>query len=272
MVLRIPNQLELGAGYETLLAHRLLKTEPRAKANPHTLSIDIGGTGIKMIVLDETGKPVNERTRTLAPHPATPAAVMAIITEMVAQQPAFDRVSVGFPGVVKSGVVMTAPNLGSDFWHEYPLAQSVRELVKCPVHAINDANLQGYGVITGKGVEIVITLGTGFGFALFSDGHLVPNVELGHHPWKKEQTYEDRLRDSELKEIGKKRWSKRVFEALELLSFIFNYDVVYLGGGNVEHLKGEFAANMKTFTNVEGMTGGVKVWSADLPLVAEQSA
>ncbi|HWZ90028.1 MAG TPA: ROK family protein [Polyangiaceae bacterium] len=231
-------------------------------AQPHTLAIDIGGTGIKMIVLDADAKPINERARTLTPLPATPQAVLAVITTMVAQQPAFDRVSVGFPGVVKRGVTLTAPNLGSDLWQGFAFEQHVAEIVKRPVRTMNDADLQGFGVIAGKGVELALTLGTGVGAGLYVDGRLVPNLELGHQPWKKDQSYEDRLSDRELKEIGKKHWSKRVLEMIEQLEPIFNYDMLYLGGGNAEHIKAELPANVKLFTNVEGMSGGVRIWAA----------
>jgi polyphosphate glucokinase len=235
---------------------------PTDKPDARTLAIDIGGTGIKMIVLDSAAKPVNERARTLTPHPATPEAVLAIIKTMVAEQPAFDRVSVGFPGVVKRGVIQTAPNLGTDLWHAFALETHITDIVKRPVRTMNDADLQGFGVIAGVGVELAITLGTGVGAGLYVDGRLVPNLELGHHPWKKEQTYEDRLSDRELKEIGKKHWSRRVGEMIEQLEPIFNYDMLYLGGGNAEHIKADLPANVKLFTNVEGMTGGVKIWAA----------
>ncbi|HEY3253068.1 MAG TPA: ROK family protein [Polyangiaceae bacterium] len=230
-------------------------------AAARTLAIDIGGTGIKMIVLDADGKPLNERARTLTPKPASPDAVLGVIKTMVLAQPAFDRVSVGFPGIVKRGVTFSAPNLGSDFWLNFPLQAEVEAIVARPVRVINDADLQGYGVIQGKGVELALTLGTGLGAGLYVDGHLVPNLELGHHPWKKEKTYEERLCDAELQEIGKKRWSARVFEMIAQLEPIFNYDVLYLGGGNAEHIKGDLPANVKIFTNVEGMAGGVKLWT-----------
>jgi polyphosphate glucokinase len=236
-------------------------TEPLANPNAHTLAIDIGGTGIKMIVLDAAAKPLNERARTLTPHPATPDAMLAVIKTMVAAQPAFDRVAVGFPGIVKRGVTLSAPNLEDAAWRNFPLQERIAEITGRPVRAMNDADLQGFGVIAGKGVELALTLGTGVGAGLYVDGRLVPNLELGHHPWKKDQTYEDRLRDSELKEIGKKHWSKRVFEMIEQLEPIFNYDMLYLGGGNTEHIKGELPANVKLFTNVEGMAGGVRIWT-----------
>jgi len=226
-----------------------------------TLAIDIGGTGIKMIVLDADAKPVNERARTLTPKPATPEAVLAVIKAMAAEQPSFDRVAVGFPGIVKRGVTFSAANLGNDPWLKFPLQEHVEGIVGRPVRVMNDADLQGYGVIVGQGVELAITLGTGLGAGLYVDGRLVPNLELGHHPWKKEKTYEERLCDAELQEIGKKRWSGRVFEMIAQLEPIFNYDVLYIGGGNAEHIKGELPANVKLFSNIEGMAGGVKLWT-----------
>jgi polyphosphate glucokinase len=239
-----------------------LETHLAGNPEARTLSIDIGGTGIKMIVLDGAAKPVNERARTLTPHPATPDAVIGVITAMLKDQPAFDRVSVGFPGVVKRGVIQTAPNLGSDLWHGFALEQRITELAGRPARAMNDADLQGFGVIAGSGVELALTLGTGVGAGLYVDGRLVPNLELGHHPWKKEKTYEERLSDKELTEIGKKHWSRRVLEMIQQLEPIFNYDMLYLGGGNAEHIKGvALPANVKLFTNVEGMTGGVKIWA-----------
>ena len=232
--------------------------------NSRTLAIDIGGTGIKMIVLDAAAKAVNERARTLTPQPATPEAMLEVITTMVAAQPAFDRVAVGFPGIVKRGVAINAPNLADGAWRNFPLQERIAQITGRPVRAMNDADLQGFGVIAGKGVELALTLGTGVGAGLYVDGRLVPNLELGHHPWKKDQSYEDRLRDSELKEIGKKHWSKRVFEMIEQLEPIFNYDMLYLGGGNAEHIKGDLPANVKLFTNVEGMAGGVRIWTSPL--------
>ncbi len=226
-----------------------------------TLAIDIGGTGVKMIVLDADAKPVNERARTLTPKPATPEALLSVIKTMVAAQPPFERVALGFPGIVKRGITFSAPNLGNELWRQFPLQEQVESIVGRPVRAMNDADLQGYGVIVGQGVELALTLGTGLGAGLYVDGRLVPNLELGHHPWKKEKTYEERLCDAELQEIGKKRWSGRVFEMIAQLEPIFNYDTLYIGGGNAEHIKGDLPANVKLFSNVEGMAGGVKLWT-----------
>src|SRR3954469_4131520 len=125
-------------------------TSPSQSSAARTLAIDIGGTGVKMIVLDADAKPVNERARTLTPKPATPEALLGVIKTMVAQQPAFDRVSIGFPGIVKRGVTFSAPNLGNELWAQFPLQAQVQAIVGRPVRAMNDADLQGYGVISGQ--------------------------------------------------------------------------------------------------------------------------
>jgi polyphosphate glucokinase len=227
-----------------------------------TLCIDIGGTGIKMITLDSRGRPVTERARMLTPHPARPPAVLDVVRRMLPAQPRFDRVSVGFPGIVTDGIVRTAVNLGTAYWKGHDLKRDLERLTGVPVQVINDADLQGYGVIEGRGVELVLTLGTGLGSALFVDGRLVPNLELGHHPFKKGKTYEERVCDSALKRIGKKDWSKRVLEALVQLTDTFSPRLICLGGGNVEHLRGELPKNVRVFTNVDGMTGGIRLWSS----------
>jgi polyphosphate glucokinase len=228
-----------------------------------TLCIDIGGTGIKMIALDGRGRPLNKRARMLTPKPATPAAVLGVVRTMLGTQPRFDRVSVGFPGVVVDGVVHTAINLGDEYWAQHDFRSDLEKACKRPVRVINDADLQGYGVIDERGVELVLTLGTGLGSALFVKGQLVPNLELGHHPFKKGKTYEERVCDAELKRLGKKHWSKRVAEAIDTLGPIFNYATLHLGGGNVEHLRIKLPKNVKIFTNVDGMTGGLRLWEHD---------
>lgn len=246
--------------------HRLICARLRARSaaaitpDRVTLSVDIGGTGIKMLRLDPTGRALGERVRWLTPQPAVPRAVLEVLGRMLLEQPSFDRISVGFPGVVVQGTVQTAPNLANEAWSGFDLQLELQRLSSKPVRVINDADLQGYGVIIGKGVEMVLTLGTGLGAALFVNGHLVPNLELGHHPFKKGKTYEERICDAEFNRLGKKEWSLRVGEMLEQLKPIFNYELLHLGGGNAEHLKIELPPEVRLFTNVDGLTGGMRLW------------
>ena len=224
-----------------------------------TLAIDIGGTGIKAVVLSKTGKLLTERIRVKTPRPATPAAVINAIVELAQQQGEFDRVSVGFPGVVRRGVTVTAPNLNGK-WGGFPLADILSKKLGKPVRVANDADVQGFGAIAGHGVELVITLGTGFGSGLFTDGKLVPNLELGHHPFQKGKTYEELLGDAVLKKVGKKKWNKRLVRAIQTLDRTFNYDRLYIGGGNAERITVKLPENVKIVSNVAGLLGGLALW------------
>lgn len=225
-----------------------------------TLTIDIGGTGIKGIVLDITGAPVTERQREETPKPAVPEAVLATIDAVIQRLGEFDRVSIGFPGVVQDGVTKTAPNLDPS-WSGFPLAEhiSTRTGGK-PVRVLNDAAIQGLGVIEGKGIELVITLGTGLGCAVYTDGKPV-HLELAHHPFKKGKTYEDLVGNVARKAAGKKKWNKRVRQAIAQMEALFNYRKLYIGGGNAKHLDKEgLPENVTVVDNVAGLTGGIRLW------------
>lgn len=224
-----------------------------------TLSVDIGGSGVKVMVLDITGNPLTERARKDTPHPAKPEPVINAIVELAATQGEFNRVSVGFPGVVRGGVTETAVNLDPD-WIGLDLATKLSERLNKPVRVINDADMQGLGAIMGKGVELVITLGTGFGSALFLDGKLVPNLEMGHHPFRKEETYEQQLGRAALEKVGENKWNKRLERAIASLQNLFNYDCLYIGGGEAERVKIELPENVKIVANVSGLLGGIALW------------
>ena len=232
---------------------------------PRTLCIDIGGSGLKIQVVDASGEPAGERVRVETPRPATPAAVLDALMGMITGQTGYDRISVGFPGVVVDGVTKTAPNL-DPAWHDYTLASELQTRTGKPVLVCNDADVQGYGDIEGSGVELVLTLGTGVGSAVYVDGHLLPNLELGHAPFKDSVTYEDWLSDAALKKIGRKKWRRRVLEVVAQLEPIWNYRVLYLGGGNARLLKAEdLPDNVRISPNTAGLTGGVALWDGERP-------
>jgi polyphosphate glucokinase len=224
-----------------------------------TLAIDIGGTGLKALVLDLAGSMLTERVRVETPRPATPDVVIGALAELVRPLGTFDRVSVGFPGVVVDGVIKTAPNL-HETWAEVALARALGDLLGRPVRVLNDAGVQGYAVIRGKGVEMLLTLGTGMGCAVYLDGKYVPNLELAHHPFRKGMTYEEYVGAAALDLIGKKKWNKRVQRVIEQVLPIWNPARLYLGGGNAKHLKGELPANVEVVSNVAGLLGGIRLW------------
>lgn len=225
-----------------------------------TLAVDIGGGSIKALALDDQGASITEPVARTTPAPATPEAVFRLIRDMAGTLPPHRRVSLGFPGVVKLGVAQNAPNLGNELWHGVDLNLQLGQLLQHPVRAINDADLQGLGVVRGEGVELVLTLGTGMGAALFTDGALVPNLELGHHPMRDGITYEDLVRDSEFKRIGPAEWTARVIEAIGQIEALFNYDTLHLGGGNARNLRAILPANVRVFTLAEALCGALKVW------------
>lgn len=224
-----------------------------------TLCVDIGGTGLKMMVVSEAGAALTERARVETPRPATPAAVLAALKSLLTSQGLYDRVSVGFPGVVVQTVIRTAPNLDKS-WAGFKLGQAMEKLCGKPVRVLNDAGVQGHGVIEGKGTEMCITLGTGFGCALFVDGHYVPNLELAHHPFRKGKTYEQYVGNAALEKIGKKKWNMRVERVIAQLAPIWNYRVLYIGGGNAKKLALAIPRNVKVVENLAGLLGGVKLW------------
>ncbi|MBI1352991.1 MAG: ROK family protein [Acidobacteria bacterium] len=230
-----------------------------AETSPKTLAIDIGGSGLKCLVLNPAGEAITERLRRQTPSVPTPSAVMAELLAMAAEQGEFDRISVGFPGVVKEGEVRTAVNLHPD-WVGFHLQNALSEALDKPTRVANDADVQGLGAIEGRGVELVLTLGTGIGSALFMDGHLVPNLELGHHPFQKDKTYEERLGDEALEKKGREGWNRRLRDAIQLLDYIFNYRMLYLGGGNAKKIDFELPANVRKVANIQGLLGGIALW------------
>jgi polyphosphate glucokinase len=236
------------------------KTKRPAKntSNPHTLAIDLGGTGTKLVLLNDAGKAISSFEREETPHPATPKAVFALFAKMAKSVGDFDRIAIGFPGVVQNGKVKTAPHLHPK-WVGLDLQSSLEKLLGKPARVGNDAVVQGFAAISGKGVEMVITLGTSMGSALYVNGQAIPN-ELGHHPFRNGHTYEDEVGESTLKKIGKKRWNKRVKKVIHQLDATFNYDHLYIGGGNAKKISFALPKNVHAIDNANGLYGALSLW------------
>jgi polyphosphate glucokinase len=228
--------------------------------HPITLAIDIGGSGLKAMLLDSSGKPVSERLRIATPDVLTPHAVLVELDTFRQQLSGFDRVSVGCPGIVKRGVTILSVNLHPD-WCDFPLQDKLAERWSKPVRVGNDADIAGYGAIQGQGVELVLTLGTGLGSALFTNGHLVPGLELSLHPWRKKgKNYEDYLGRRGLDKYGKARWNGLLDAAIHQTEMLFNWDHLYLGGGNTKKIAFKLPKNVTIVSNESGLLGGVFLW------------
>jgi polyphosphate glucokinase len=230
-----------------------------AKKSPITLAIDIGGSGLKAMLLDPAGRPLSERQRMDTPAVPTPPLVLSSLDQLRNQLGVFDRVSVGFPGVIKRGATYTAANLHPG-WVGFPLQAELEKRWKKPVRVANDAAVQGYGAIKGDGVELALTLGTGLGSSLFTGGRLCPGLELAHHPWRKGKTYEDFLGRRGLDKYGKKHWNKLVQEAIDQTAKLFNWDHLYIGGGNTKKIEFAMPQNVQLVSNEAGLLGGVALW------------
>jgi polyphosphate glucokinase len=241
--------------------------------HPATLAIDIGGTGLKASVLGSDGRLLAERVRVATTYPCPPQKMIDMLADLVAPLRVADRCSVGFPGVVRNGLVRTAPHFVTkagpgtavvaelkDLWTSFDLATALSERLSLPTRVANDADLQGWAVISGVGLEMVVTLGTGVGSALFQEGHLAPHLELAHHRFRAHDTYNEQLGDAALHAIGRKKWRKRVMKAIENFEALVNYDRLYLGGGNARLMAGHIAESVTIVDNVAGLLGGIKLW------------
>jgi polyphosphate glucokinase len=202
------------------------------------LGIDIGGTGIKGAPVElPSGEILAEHLHLPTPQPATPRAVSAVIQKMVRHFQFTGRVGIGFPGVIRQGVVGTAVNL-SPSWVGKNAEKIFKKAVKLQVSVINDADAAGLAEVhhgagkKEKGTVVLITLGTGIGSAVFIGGELVPNTELGHlplHGKDAEKTASAKAREKH--DWGWKKWSKRVREYLQLVEKLINPDLIIVGGG-----------------------------------------
>ncbi len=232
----------------------------RRQVGPFTLAIDIGGTGLKASVLDARGDMVVDRVRVETPTGRPPSVIIDALATLAQPLPPFDRISVGFPGVVHEGRILTAPNLGHPGWKGFDLARALATRLGKPARVINDADMQGLAVIKGRGVELVITLGTGFGTAVYLDGRLAPHLELAHHPFRKGETYEEQLGNAARKKVGTRKWNRRLRRAIERLHALMHFDHLYIGGGNAK--KVNFAPDPDTtvVSNEAGIRGGIALW------------
>jgi polyphosphate glucokinase len=231
---------------------------------PFTLAVDIGGTNVKASVLDAGGELAAQQIRSPTPKPATPRAVLDLIGQLAAQLPAFQRISVGFPGVVRGGQIVTAPNLGTPHWAGCQLIDALAERFGTPARVLNDAAVQGLGVVEGHGLECVLTLGTGVGCALFRNRRLLLHLELGQHRMRRGKTYDQYIGQAALAKRGSERWNKRVRKAISTVTNLTCCDVLYVGGGNARKLTLEVPAHVRIVSNTAGITGGIRLWEAEL--------
>jgi polyphosphate glucokinase len=246
-----------------------------APRRPFTLGVDIGGTGLKASVVDSDGSMVADRVKVPTTYPMTPDKLVAALTKLVAPLPTAERASVGFPGMVRDGLVLSAPHFSTkhgpgspvdpelvQLWSGFDLAPALTKAFSLPTKVANDADIQGAAVVRGKGLEMVITLGTGFGTGLFYRGQLMPHLEIAHQPFRKGETYNDQLGEPARKEIGDERWNKRVHKAITNMRALLFFDHLFIGGGNSRRLvRQQLDGDVTIVDNTAGILGSVKLWT-----------
>jgi polyphosphate glucokinase len=244
---------------------------------PLTLAIDVGGTGLKALVLSPEGEMLSERERRETPYPCTPPVLLDELAELAATQPTYDRVSVGFPGAIRRGRVREVPAFSRrgagqppdpelvKLWTGFELETALEQRFGKPTRVANDADVQGSAAIEGHGMELVITLGTGVGCAVFFDGTLLPHMELSHGRFGHGESIEVACGDNERRKIGKDHWRKRVLNALDALEAMVLPDHTYIGGGNSKRLdEHSLGPNRTLVPNVSGLLGGIALWERTL--------
>lgn len=227
------------------------------------LSVDIGGSRIKGMLLDVNGNTLVDYQRISTPKYAGPDNVLQGILDLSRKFDGFTKVAVGFPGYVRAGTVYTAPNLGNSKWRMIPFAEKLTELLMKPVRVVNDADMQGLGVASGGGLELVVTLGTGFGTALLMDGTLLPHLEIGQHPFTRRRTYDQFIGNNALESIGVEKWNRRLHKVITILKTVFNYDHLFISGGNAKKISINLDKNVTLVSNMDGIKGGAKLWLKD---------
>ena len=225
------------------------------------LCIDVGGTGIKAAVLSPRGKYLVKRVRVKTPKRRKPANIVRILVEVAAAMGRYDHVTIGFPGMVKNGKVISAPHFGTRDWKGFALAAVMQKKLRKPVQLLNDADVQGLAAISGQGLELVCTLGTGFGTAWFRNGELMPHMDLAHLVMQRKDDFDAYIGDQTRRRIGDRRWSKRIKKLIGVLQTVFAYDHLYFGGGNARWIDFRLPRNVSTVSNDAGMEGGAFAWS-----------
>ena len=240
-----------------------------------TLCIDVGGTGLKAALVDDEGQLVSEPVRIKTPYPCPPDRLVERLQKLVQDLGNYDRISVGFPGLVRNGVIQHVPSLsrrtsGGDpdpdlvaAWRGFDLQQALQQTLGKPIRVANDADVQGTAVVRGTGFEFVMTLGTGVGTAVFQDGVLLPHMELSHAHFRRGESFDHVLGNANRKHIGDPRWQKEVVKAIRAFDAFLYFDHCYIGGGNAARLKHvKLPEHCTLVSNTAGLLGGVRLWAS----------
>lgn len=244
---------------------------------PLTLSVDCGGLGIKASVLDNAGTMRIPPIHLATPYPLSPQLLVSTIKGIAESLPKADRATIGIPGMIRHGVVVATPhyiNIAGpgtwmdialkNAWQGFDMRLALSQALGMPALVLNDAEVHGAGVVAGSGFEIVLTLGTGLGCAVFDGGSLSPHIELSHATVRRSTTFDSWIGEHERRRMGDSIWSRRVGMMVEELRPVFLWDRLYIGGGNSRRIKDsiihKLADDVVIVPNEAGIIGGVRAW------------
>lgn len=242
-----------------------------------TLSVDCGGGGIKANVLDAAGTAQATAVRVPTPYPLPPDLLVATIADIAHDLPPADRVTVGMPGMLRHGIVVHTPHYITrtgprsrvdpglvELWANMNIQAAIADQLSIPALVLNDAEVHGAGVIAGTGVELVLTLGTGLGSALYDGGRLAPHLEWSHAPVRRGTTYDQYIGEPERRRLGSGLWSRRVIAVVEGLRPVVHWDRLYIGGGNSRAITPaaltKLGDDVVIVPNSAALVGGARAW------------
>ncbi len=241
-----------------------------------TLTVDCGGSGIKASVLDAAGTMRAPVVRIPTPYPLSPDTLVEVVAELSARLPHADRLTLGMPGMLRHGVVINTPHYVTERgprtrvspellaqWRGLDIQAKLSGALGMPALVLNDAEVHGAGLVTGAGLELVLTFGTGLGSAHFDGGRLAPHLELSRGPMRM-TIFDEYIGEPERRRLGNALWSRRVRRVVESLRPVFVWDRIYLGGGNARCLSPSVLAQLGddvvVVPNSAGISGGVRAW------------
>ena len=247
-----------------------------------TLAIDCGGGGIKASVLDEAGTMRAQPVRVPTPYPLPPSLFTQTLGDLAGKLPTADRATVGMPGMIRHGVVVATPHYVTrngprtkvdpelvTQWAGFDARAALTGVFGLPTLVLNDAEVHGAGVVAGTGLELVFTLGTGLGCALFDGGILAPHLEFSQAPVRWGMSYDTYIGEHERRRLGDAFWSRRIRTIVDGLRPVFLWDRLYIGGGNARRIRPEQLTRMGDdvviVPNTAGIIGGVRAWSLTGP-------
>jgi polyphosphate glucokinase len=215
--------------------------------------------------------------RTATPYPLPPQLLVDTIAELAEVLPPTARVTVGMPGMIRHGIVIATPHYITkdgprskvlphlvEAWERFDMRLAIEDRLGIPALVLNDAEVAGAGVISGTGLEMIITLGTGLGNAVFDAGRLAPHTEISQGPIRWGLTYDDYLGEHERLRLGDAHWSRRVRRVVASLRPMYLWDRLYIGGGNGVRItathREHLGEDVVIVPNDAGIRGGVRAW------------